>query len=122
MTSAGSHRAARFLPRAASTPANGGKNRRGSRRPTNTCVRSPNQSLAAPSPRGSPRRRCFARIVLLRTLLPDMPQGRAKKIQLQLLLTDLSLQFRDPLTRGGEIGRHRGSVGVGNATPNFGGR
>jgi hypothetical protein len=29
-----------------------------------------------------------------------MPQGRAKKIQIQLLLAEFSLQFRDPPLRG----------------------
>jgi hypothetical protein len=29
-------------------------------------------------------------------LFPDLPQGRAKKIQFQLLLADLSFQLLDP--------------------------
>jgi hypothetical protein len=43
-----------------------------------------------------------------------MPQGRAKKIQVQLLLTDFSLQFFDPplrLARIGEVHRQPGRRG-----------
>jgi hypothetical protein len=34
-----------------------------------------------------------------------MPQGRAKKIQVQLLLTDFSLQFFNPALCRGQIRR-----------------
>jgi len=36
---------------------------------------------------------------------PDLPQGRAKKIQIQLLLADFSLQFFDPVLCRGQIRR-----------------
>jgi hypothetical protein len=39
---------------------------------------------------------CPARFALLQALFPDPLQGRAKKIQIQLLLADFSLQLRDP--------------------------
>jgi hypothetical protein len=36
-----------------------------------------------------------------------LPQGRAKKIQIQLLLTDFSFQLLDPLARSCQIRRYR---------------
>jgi hypothetical protein len=41
-----------------------------------------------------------------------MPQGRAKKIQIQLLLADLALQFFDPALLGAGSSRRRGSGGL----------
>src|SRR5258707_11794195 len=103
MTNAGFRRATPFLPGAVSRQANAGSTQPGWCPPEGTCVRSRYYCLVAPSPRGSPRRWCLARTALLQALFPDMPQGRAKKIQFQLLLADLSLQFVDPSLGLGRI-------------------